>query len=83
MLKTFFREWKNRDVQEGKEFAILTSEISKATFGKTVEQHKELKGLKKENLRDHMTDLEPIFNMLGETLKNQRFLVPQKHLSVF
>ena|SRR3989344_211808 len=46
--------------------AILTNEISKATFDKTVEEYKEFKGLKKENLRDHMNDLELIFTMLGE-----------------
>ena len=59
-------EWKKRGVKEGKEHAILTNEISKATFGKTVEEFKEFKGLKKENLRDHMFDLEIIFTMLGE-----------------
>ena len=59
-------EWKKRDVKEGKEFAILTSEISKATFGMTPNEYKEFKGLKKENLRDHMDDLELIFTMLGE-----------------
>lgn len=59
-------EWKNRGVEEGKEFAILTNEISKATFGKTVEEYKSFKSLKKENLRDHITDLELIFTMLGE-----------------
>jgi len=59
-------EWKKRGVQENKEYAILTNEISKATFDKTVEEYKEFKGLKKENLRDHMNDLELIFNMLGE-----------------
>ncbi len=59
-------EWKKRGVDEGREYAILTNEISKATFGKTVEEYKELKGLNKENLRDHMDDLELIFNMLGE-----------------
>ena len=59
-------EWKNRGVEEGKEFAILTNEISKATFGKTVEEYKDFKNLKRENLRDHMTDLELIFTMLGE-----------------
>ena len=50
------------------DFAILTNEISKATFGKTVQEYKELKGLNKknQNLRDHMTDWELIFNMLGE-----------------
>lgn len=59
-------EWKNRGVNEGTEFAILTNEISKATFGKTVEEYKQFKGLKKEALRDHMGDLEMIFTMLGE-----------------
>src|SRR3989338_5414678 len=59
-------EWKNRGVQKEIEFAILTNEISKATFGKTVEEYKEHKKLKRENLRDHMDDLELIFTMLGE-----------------
>jgi DNA-damage-inducible protein D len=59
-------EWKNRGVKEEPEYAILTAEISKATFGLTPSQYKRLKGLKRENLRDHMNDLELIFNMLGE-----------------
>jgi len=61
-------EWKKRGVKEGIEYAILTSEISKATFGLTPSQYKSYKGLTKqqENLRDHMTDLELIFTMLGE-----------------
>lgn len=61
-------EWKNRDIKSEKEFAILTNEISKATFGKTVGEYKEFKQLQKknQNLRDHMTDLELIFTMLGE-----------------
>lgn len=59
-------EWKNRGVEEDIEFAILTNEISQATFGKTVEEYKQLKQLKRENLRDHMDDLELIFTMLGE-----------------
>jgi DNA-damage-inducible protein D len=61
-------EWKNRDIKSEKEFAILTNEISKATFGKTVGEYKEFKKLQKknQNLRDHMTDLELIFTMLGE-----------------
>ncbi|MFA7421490.1 MAG: Bro-N domain-containing protein [Melioribacteraceae bacterium] len=61
-------EWKKRGVKEQIEFAILTSEISKATFGLTPSEYKELKNLpgKGENLRDHMTDLELIFTMLGE-----------------
>jgi prophage antirepressor-like protein len=59
-------EWKNRGVRERDEFAILTAEISKATFGVTPSEYKKLKGLKRENLRDHMNDLELIFTMLGE-----------------
>ncbi len=59
-------EWKNRNVKEQREYAILTAEISKATFGLTPSQYKDVKGLKRENLRDHMTDLELIFSMLGE-----------------
>lgn len=59
-------EWKQRGVKEDKEYAVLTSEISKATFGMTPDEYKNLKGLKKENLRDHMHDLELIFTMLGE-----------------
>jgi len=59
-------EWKNRGVKEGREYGILTAEISKATFDMTPSEYKEMKGLKRENLRDHMNDLELIFNMLGE-----------------
>jgi prophage antirepressor-like protein len=59
-------EWKQRKVQEGKEYAILTAEISKATFGIKPGEHKQVKGLKNENLRDHMTNLELVFTMLGE-----------------
>ncbi len=59
-------EWKNRGVKEEPEYAILTAEISKATFGLTPSEYKQLKGLKRQNLRDHMNDLELIFNMLGE-----------------
>jgi len=59
-------EWKQRGIEEEKEFAILTNEISLAAFGKTVEEYKEFKKLKRENLRDHMDDLELIFSMLGE-----------------
>ena len=61
-------EWKKRGVKQGKEFAILTAEISKATFGMTPSEYKGYKALSnpKENLRDHMTDLELIFTMLGE-----------------
>ena len=63
-------EWKTRGVQEGKEYSILTAEIARATFGVTPGAHSRLKGLDKvktgNNLRDHMTDLELIFTMLGE-----------------
>ena len=63
-------EWKSRGVKEGQEYAILTAEIAKATFGLTPTEHKELKGLEKpsENLRDHMTPLELIFTALGEEM---------------
>jgi DNA-damage-inducible protein D len=59
-------EWKNRGVGEAPEYAILTAEISKAAFGMTPTEYREHKGLERENLRDHMTDLELIFSMLGE-----------------
>lgn len=59
-------EWKKRDVQEARNFAILTAEISKATFGMSPSEYQQHKGLNRENLRDHMTDLELIFSMLGE-----------------
>lgn len=65
-------EWKNRGVQEGVEYSILTAEISRATFGLSPSEYKEVKGLKRENLRDHMTDIELIFTMLGEaTTRNK------------
>jgi DNA-damage-inducible protein D len=59
-------QWQKRGVKEQKEYEILTAEISKATFGMTPSAYKKHKGLKRENLRDHMTDLELIFSMLGE-----------------
>jgi prophage antirepressor-like protein len=59
-------EWRKRGIAEQQDFAILTAEISKAAFGLTPSEYKKLKGLKRENLRDHMTDLEIIFTMLGE-----------------
>ena len=66
-------EWKKRGVKEHLEYAILTSEISKATFGMTPTEYKNFKSLSnpKENLRDHMTDLEIIFTMLGEASTTQ------------
>lgn len=59
-------EWKNRGAREDRDYEILTAEISKATFGVTPDEYKNLKGLKRENLRDHMNDFELIFSMLGE-----------------
>ncbi|MDD3905986.1 MAG: Bro-N domain-containing protein [Candidatus Omnitrophica bacterium] len=59
-------QWQTRGIKEQKEYEILTAEISKATFGMTPSAYKKHKGLKRENLRDHMTDLELIFSMLGE-----------------
>ncbi len=59
-------EWQNRGVKEAKDYAILTAEISKATFGMAPAEYKKFKNLKRENLRDHMNDLELIFSMLGE-----------------
>ncbi len=59
-------EWKKRGVKEGHEYSILTAVIAKGTFGMTPSEHKNLKGLEKQNLRDHMTDLELIFTALGE-----------------
>ncbi|OGG27181.1 hypothetical protein A3A59_01320 [Candidatus Gottesmanbacteria bacterium RIFCSPLOWO2_01_FULL_42_10] len=60
-------EWEKRGVKEGLEFAILTDEITQAWTGLTTKQYKSLKGLKKENLRDNMTNLELVLNMLAET----------------
>ena len=59
-------EWKKRGVEKGKEYAILTDEISRAWSGMTTRQYKKLKGLKKENLRDNMSDLELVLTMLAE-----------------
>ena len=64
-------EWKKRGVKEQREYEILTAEISKAAFGVTPSEYKKLKGLKRENLRDHMDDLELIFNMLGERVTTE------------
>lgn len=59
-------EWQSRGVEKGREFAILTDEISRAWSGMTTRQYKRLKGLKKENLRDNMSDMELVLNMLAE-----------------
>nr|WP_318741450.1 Bro-N domain-containing protein [uncultured Treponema sp.] len=66
-------EWKERGITKEKDYAILTAEISKATFGMTPSEYKEHKGLtkKNQNLRDHMTDLELIFTMLGERVTTE------------
>jgi len=66
-------EWKERGINNDHDFAILTAEISKATFGLTPSEYKEVKGLvkKSHNLRDHMTDLELIFTMLGEKVTTE------------
>ncbi len=65
--KALTDEWETRGVKEGIEFVILTDEISQAWAGLTTKQYKQLKDLKKENLRDHMTNLELVLNMLAET----------------
>lgn len=59
-------EWQKHGIEEPKEYQILTAEISKAAFGIVPSAHKKIKGLKRENLRDHMSDLEMLFSMLGE-----------------
>ena len=66
-------EWKERGIKEEKDFAILTAEIARATFGVTPSEHRAIKGLTKkgQNLRDHMTDLELIFTMLGERVTTE------------
>src|SRR3990167_9398099 len=69
--KTLTDEWEKRGAKEGVEFAILTDEISKAWAGLTTKEYKNLKGLKKESLRDNMTNLELVLNMLAETATNE------------
>ena len=64
-------EWRKRDVKGEPEYAILTTEISKAAFGLTPSEYKKAKGLKQQNLRDHMNDLELIFSMLGEAASTE------------
>lgn len=61
-------EWQKRGVGDSKEYAILTAEIAKATFGLTPNEHAQFKGLDKQNLRDHMTNLELVFTALGEEI---------------
>ena len=86
--ETLTDEWKKRDVGADREYAILTAEISKATFGMTPSQYKKFKRLKRENLRDHMDDMELIFTMLGEAAttriakaKNSRGFPENKRVS--
>ena len=64
--KELTAEWQKRGIKEGIEYSILTAEISKATFGVTPKEHGQIKGLEKQNLRDHMTNFELIFSSLGE-----------------
>ena len=64
--KALTDEWKNRGVKEGQEYSILTATIAKGTFGVTPSEHSEIKGLNKQNLRDHMTALELVFTALSE-----------------
>lgn len=73
-------EWKTRGIETDRDFAILTAEISKATFGITPKEYKKLKNLPKaQNLRDHMTDLELIFTMLGKKVTTEISQMEQPH----
>lgn len=65
-------EWKARGVKENQEYAILTATIAKETFGLTPSEHRDLKGIERQNLRDHMTPLELIFTALSEELTKQK-----------
>jgi len=65
-IRKLTEEWQKRGVEKDREFAILTDEITRAWLGMTTQQYKKLKGLKKENLRDNMSDLELVLNMLAE-----------------
>ena len=66
IIKDLTAEWDRSGVKKGQEYAILTNEISEASFGITTGEHKRIKGLKKENLRDNMTNDELVINMVGE-----------------
>lgn len=81
-------EWNKHGVKEGKEYEILTAEISKATFGMTPSEYKKYKGLKSQNLRDHMNVLESLFSQLGEAAtteitkaENPQGFIPNKSVS--
>lgn len=71
-------EWQARGVEQGREYAILTDEITKAWSGMTTRQYKNLKGLKKENLRDNMSTLEIVLNMLAETTTEESRIVARR-----
>ena len=66
MRKELTDEWKNRGIEKEKDYAILTNEMTKAWSGMSIQEYKQLKGLKKENLRDNMTNIELVLNMLAE-----------------
>jgi hypothetical protein len=74
-------EWENRGIQKGQEFAILTDEITNAWSGFTTRQYKAYKNLKKENLRDHMSNLELVLNMLAEATTSE--ISKEKHPKTF
>ena len=69
--KALTEKWKNRGVKDGQEYSILTAEIAKSTFGMTPSEHSKIKGLTRQNLRDHMTPLELIFTALSEEVTRQ------------
>ena len=73
MRKELTDEWRQRGVQAGAEFAILTDEITSAWAGRSVRDYKKLKDLKKENLRDNMTNLELVLNIAGRSPPLRRF----------
>ena len=83
--ETLTNEWKNRGAKENVEFAILTNEILKGAFDMTADDYKKIKGLKRENLRDHMDDIELVLTMLGEVTttrlhrdRNSKGFIPLK-----
>lgn len=79
MRKELTDEWKERGIKEGLEFAILTDEITKAWSWKSVKLYKKFKGLKKESLRDNMTNLELVLNMLAEVSTTEISKEKQPH----
>lgn len=84
MRKELTDEWENQGVEKGQEFAILTDEITKAWSGLTTRQYRQVKGLKKEGLRDNMTNLEWVLNMLAEvtTTEISREKPPARHFAI-